>query len=125
MQSSPPNMTFRRTLLGQRLVMWNALPGRLALVQLSQGSDEFRWNLTPNGKFSVNSMYRALIHSDIPVDDNKKIWKMKIPLKLNFFAWYLRKGVILIKDNLLKHNWHESTKCVFCPQDETIKHLFF
>ena len=92
MQSSPPIMTFRRTLLDQRLVMWNALLGRLAMVQLSQGPDEFRWNLNANGKFSVDSMYRALSHSDIPVNSNKKIWKMKIPLKLKIFAWYLRKG---------------------------------
>ena len=70
-------------------------------------------------------MYSALIHSGIPVDDNKKIWKMKIPLKLKFFAWYLRKEVILTKDNLFKSNWQGSTKCVFCPQEETIKHFFF
>ena len=50
---------------------------------------------------------------------------MKIPLKLKIFAWYLRKGVILTKDNLVKRNWNGSTKCVFCTHDETIKHLFF
>ena len=50
---------------------------------------------------------------------------MKIPLKNKIFAWYLRRGVILTKDNLIKRNWHGSTQCVFCPHDETIKHLFF
>ena len=50
---------------------------------------------------------------------------MKIPLKLKIFAWYLRKGVILTKDNLVKRNWNGSTKCVLCTHDETIKHLFF
>ena len=50
---------------------------------------------------------------------------MKRPLKLKIFAWYIRKGVILTKDNIIKRNWHESTKCVFCAHDETIKHLFF
>ena len=50
---------------------------------------------------------------------------MKIPLKLEIFAWYIRKGVILRKHKLVKRNWHGSTKCVFCPQDKTIKHLFF
>src|SRR5664279_675275 len=45
--------------------------------------------------------------------------------KLKISAWYLRKGVILTKDNLVKRNWHGSTKCVSCPQEETIKHLFF
>ena len=73
----------------------------------------------------MESMYRVLIQSDVPVDNNKKIWKVKIPLKNKIFAWYLRRGVILIKDNLIKRNWHGSTQCLFCPHDETIKHLFF
>ena len=50
---------------------------------------------------------------------------MKIPLKLKVLTWYLHRGVILTKDILVKCNWHGSTKCVFCPQQETIKHLFF
>jgi hypothetical protein len=89
------------------------------------GKDEFQWNLYENGKFFVASMYNALISSNLPVLDNNKIWKMKIPLKNNFFAWYLHRGVILTKDNLIKWNWHESKTCVFCSHDETIKHLFF
>ena len=70
-------------------------------------------------------MYRALIQPEIPVDNNNKIWQIKVPLKLKVFAWYLRKGVILTKDNLVKRNWQGSTKCVSCSHDETIKHLFF
>ena len=50
---------------------------------------------------------------------------MKIPLKTKVFAWYLRHGVILTKDNLGKRNWYGSKKCVFCHHDETIQHLFF
>ena len=63
-----------------------------------------------NGKFSVDSMYRALILPDVPVDtkESNKIWKMKIPLKTKVFVWYLRRGVILTKDNLAKHNWQGS-----------------
>jgi hypothetical protein len=49
---------------------------------------------------------------------------MKIPHKNIFFAWYLRWGVILTKDNLIKRNWHGSKSCVFCSHDETIKHFF-
>ena len=104
METSPPNVTFMRDLMGPRLAAWNALIGRLAMVQLSQGTDEFRWNLQENGKFSVDSMYRALVHSDVPVDNNKKIWKMKVPLKIKIFGWFLRRGVILTKDNLAKRN---------------------
>jgi hypothetical protein len=50
---------------------------------------------------------------------------MKIPLKIKKIGWYLCRGVILTKDNLVKRNWHVSTKCVFCHHNEKIKHLFF
>ena len=86
---------------------------------------ELQWIPTKNGIFSVDSMYRVPIQSVVPVNSNKKIWKMKIPLKTKVFAWYLRRGVILTKDNLAKRNWHGSKKCVFCSHDESIKHLFF
>jgi hypothetical protein len=125
MATSPPAVSFRRDLLGNRLNAWNTLQQRLESIQLSPGPDEFRWNLHSNGAFSVDSLYKAILQSDIPVDNNKKIWKMKIPLKTKNFAWYLRRRVILTKDNLARRNWHGSKMCVFCHQDETIKHLFF
>ena len=108
MRTSPPDVLFRRSLFGPRQASWNALLLRLDSVQLTQGLDKFKWNLNKNGIFSVDSMYKALIHPDVLVDNNKKIWKMKIPLKTKVFAWYLRRGVILTKDNLAKRNWHGS-----------------
>jgi hypothetical protein len=76
----------------------------LESIQLDTGPDEFCWNLHPNGKFSVRLLYNAIIQSDIPVGDNKKIWKMKIPQITKIFGWYLRRGIILTKDNLVKRN---------------------
>jgi hypothetical protein len=72
-------------------------------------------------------MYNALILPDVPIDkvSNGKLWKLKISLQIKVFGWCLCKGFVLKKDNLAKRNWHESKKCVFCHQDETIKHLFF
>jgi hypothetical protein len=34
-----------------------------------------------------------LVLSNLPVDSNKRIWKMKIPLKIKNFGWYLRRGL--------------------------------
>ena len=48
-----------------------------------------------------------------------------MPLKVKIFMWYLRRGVVLTKDNLARRNWKGSKKCSFCTHDETIKHLFF
>jgi hypothetical protein len=72
-------------------------------------------------------MYNALIQSDLPIDkiSNNRLQKWKLPLRFKVFGWYLRKGVILTKDNLAKRNWNGSRRCVFCHRDETIKHLFF
>jgi hypothetical protein len=111
-------------LIGPKLVAWNELLPRLASVVLYDEQDVFRWNLAPNGKFFVKSHYLALIHSDVPNLD-KRLWKLKAPLKIKIFLWYLRRGVILTKDNLAKRNWNGSVKCCFCHKDETIKHLFF
>jgi hypothetical protein len=90
--SNPPNVTFRRNLFGPRVVFWEALLQCLAHVQLTNGKDIFRWNLHENGKFSVASMYNALISLDLPIYDNKKIWKMKIPLKNKKFMVFTSRG---------------------------------
>jgi hypothetical protein len=65
METSPPNVTFRRDLSGQRLISWNDLIQHLAHIHLRKGFDEFSWNLHENDKFSVDSMYNALIEHDI------------------------------------------------------------
>ena len=56
--------------------------------------------------------------------NSKYLWQMKVPLKINIFMWFLRRKVILTKDNLAKRKWEGSKKCCFCDQDETIQHLF-
>jgi hypothetical protein len=78
----------------------------------------------PNGQFSVKSYYLALIHSDVS-NLNKRLWKLKVLLKIKIFLWYLQRGVVLTKDNLAKRNWQGSVLCCFCHKDETIQHLFF
>ena len=39
---NPPNVTFRRDLIGPRLAAWHELLQRLANVNLTQGTDVFR-----------------------------------------------------------------------------------
>ena len=119
-----PNLSWRRDLIGNNLAAWNNLATRLAALNLSQEDDEFKWDLDPSGVFSVKTHYRALINRNVPYD-NKKLWKLKTPLKIKIFLWYLRRGVVLTKDNLARRNWQGSQKCCFCHENETIQHLFF
>jgi hypothetical protein len=73
LETNPPNVMFRRNLYGPQLVAWEALFQRLANIQLTDGKDEFHWNLMENGKFLVASFYNALTLSVLPLLDNKKI----------------------------------------------------
>jgi hypothetical protein len=90
LETSPQNVSFRRDLSSQRLVSCHALLLRLTNIQLQMGPNEFRWNLYENGKFSVASMYNALIQLDLPVDkiSNNRLWKLKLPLRTKVFKWY-------------------------------------
>ncbi|WVZ90623.1 hypothetical protein U9M48_036908 [Paspalum notatum var. saurae] len=124
LSSSPTNLSWRRDLVGPKLVAWNHLLPRIANIDLSQEPDHFHLNLTQNGVFSVKSLYQALIQVEV-LNLNKKIWKLRAPLKVKIFLLYLRKGVLLSKDNLAKHNWQGNKSCVFCHNVETIDHLFF
>ena len=78
---------------------------------------------TKNGVFSVKSMYLDVINSSV-IPSSKHVWKVKVPLRIKVFMWFVHKQVILTKDNLAKHNWVGSTRCSFCDHNETIKHLF-
>jgi hypothetical protein len=65
LKTSPPNVTFSRNLVGPRLASLNALMHRLTLVQLTQETNEFRWNLPEIGRFFVYSIYRTLIQPNV------------------------------------------------------------
>jgi hypothetical protein len=93
-------------------------------LQLSNENDKFVWSLTTSGVFTVKSMYLDLL------DDGTKflkkyIWKIKVPLKIRVFMWFLHRKVILTKDNLTKKNMTGNEKCCFYDDKESIQHLFF
>ena len=52
------------------------------------------------------------------------LWKLKIPLKIKVFMWFLNNKVLLTKDNLAKRRWQGCTKCSFGGSEETVEHLF-
>ena len=117
------NISFRRALVDKKLLEWLNLVAQISNVELVDGLDYFRWNLTKSGLFSVRSLYLHLIDTPPPFL-HKKLWKIKIPLKIKIFLWFLQRGVILTKDNLARKNWKGSQKCTCCNMNETIQHLF-
>ena len=71
----------------------------------------------------MESNYFALPHTGAP-NINKTIWKLKMPLKVKIFLWYLRRGVVLIKDNPAKRKW-KGSKIFFLPQRRNDKTFIF
>uniref|UniRef100_A0A8I6WF16 Reverse transcriptase zinc-binding domain-containing protein n=1 Tax=Hordeum vulgare subsp. vulgare TaxID=112509 RepID=A0A8I6WF16_HORVV len=123
LQSHPLNIQFRRSLIGHRWADWLHLVRRLMDIQLSDETDRVQWKLTNSGIFTVKSMYLNLIDT-ITIPKSRNIWKVKVPLRIKVFMWFVHKKVILTKDNLAKRNWGGSTRCSFCDNEENISHLF-
>jgi hypothetical protein len=97
---------------------------QVASTRLCNTEDKFIWGLHQNEIFSIKSMYLALISNNRMWHD-LTIWKLKVSLKIKIFLWYLKRGVVLTKDNLSRSNWRGGKQCVFFAQEETIQHLFF
>jgi hypothetical protein len=124
LNQNPLNIAFCRTLTGNRWNMWLHLVQRLINVELTNEKDILTWNLTTSGTFTVKSMYLDLLNDDTKYL-KKYIWKMKVPLKIKVFMWFLHRKVILTKDNLARRNWNGDKSCCFCDNKESIQHLFF
>ena len=122
--NAPPlNIEFRRYLSGANWTHWLQLVQRIMGVNLTNEHDTFRWKLTMSGAFTVSSMYADCMHGHTPFL-RKYLWKLKVPLKIKIFMWFLNRKVILTKDNLAKRNWTGDKHCVFCQSNETVEHLF-
>jgi hypothetical protein len=93
-------------------------------VHLNDDKDNFIWVLTNSGQYTVKLLYLDLINDDTKYL-KKYIWKMKVPLKIKIFMWFLHRKEILTKDNLLRCNWVGRESCCFCDEKESIQHLFF
>jgi hypothetical protein len=115
----PLNVSFHGLLNDNNRRLWNDLLWRIMHVTLNDQSDVFVWSLHQNGCITVHSLYLALIANGT-ICTNKQIWRLKVPLKIKIFMWYLRKEVVPTKDNLAKRNWGESKQCSFCLRGETI-----
>jgi hypothetical protein len=123
LNSTPINVSFRRRITGSKWLSWIHLCRRLMGISLNDNQDKFRWTLTRSGIFTVKSMYAKMINSSVRFK-HMYLWKMKVPLKIKIFMWFLNKKILLTKDNLAKRNWNGSKKCCFCEDEESVHHLF-
>ena len=104
---------------------WLNILDDVVKVNLEEGVDILSWEFGPKGRFSVTkSVYNALSNNECGTY-HKKIWKSRVPAKIEIFLWLISNNAILTKDNMIKRKWPGEPTCYFCPLDETISHLFF
>jgi hypothetical protein len=120
---TPLNIAFRRVLAGNKWTQWLHLCQRLMMIHLNDSPDKFVWKLNDTGVYSVKSLYLELMNGHTKFLQ-KYLWKLKIPLKIKIFMWFLKHKVLLTKDNLAKRKWTGCQKCCFCDSMESIEHLF-
>lgn len=48
-----------------------------------------------------------------------------VPSRVHIFLWLMSHNKLMTKDNLLKRNIVKPLDCAFCPENESINHLFF
>ncbi|WVZ77334.1 hypothetical protein U9M48_025213 [Paspalum notatum var. saurae] len=106
----PLNVSFRRALIGEKLIAWHDLVLKVALVVL--------------GKVKI-SLLGILTKTEGCAPRKNLFWALKVLLKIKIFLWFLKRGVVLTKNNLAKRQWKGNLKCSFCNANKTILHLFF
>jgi hypothetical protein len=66
----------------------------LATCALGQDKDKPIWRWEKHKRFFVKTMYAHLCIADTE-NQNKNIWKAKIPLKIKIYMWLLQQNAIL------------------------------
>jgi hypothetical protein len=100
----PLSVSFCRFLNDNNRVLWNDLVGRIMHIRLNDQNDVFSWNLHQHGQYMIRSLYLTLINNGMTNNMHKQLWRLKVPLKIKKFMWYIKKEVVLTKNNLAKRN---------------------
>jgi hypothetical protein len=86
---APLNISFRRTLVGDKFTAWYEVQLKVAWVNLSDERDIFSWNLTKDVVFLVRSMYNidgpmGTFQSQIDMEIENKNISLVSPTTGNF-----------------------------------------
>ena len=87
---------------------------------LSQEKDSPKCCWEGRGSFSVKSMYFHLCSCSVGIYHYRKLWKIKVPLKVKIFMWLVQNNSILTRDNLTRRGWQGDARCAFCSEPESV-----
>jgi hypothetical protein len=66
---------------------WLRLQSMLNEVQLTDEEDQIGWGRTPSKCFTTKSLYRLMTDGGITCRLAMKLWKCRVPLRIQIFLW--------------------------------------
>lgn len=96
-----------------------------SLVQVVTGEKKWRWKTS--GDFSCASANGMMHDGGIQSLTQKRLWKIKVPLKVRIFGWLMLEGKILTQHTMLTRWRVIQTGCYLCEEDliETRDHIIW
>jgi hypothetical protein len=96
----------------------------LSNVTLNDQQDIISWRWTPDGKYTVASVYAYQFRGAISLFPTGIIWKAISKPKCKFFVWLTLHDRVLTAHNMIKRHWPCNPDCPLCLCCyETIVHL--
>lgn len=100
---------------------WERLVILLDDFRPNKDQDQFEWIFDKSRLYTTRSMYRKSIFRDVNNKRMSKIWKSRLPHKINIFSWL----AIVDKLQTRVKKWKGSEKCILRGVHETSDHIFF
>ncbi|RVW76360.1 putative ribonuclease H protein [Vitis vinifera] len=86
--------------------------------------DRVIWTASNNGAFSVRSLYSMMEPGAFLCSLVERIWKVRVPPKVAFFAWEASWGKVLTQEQLQRRGFSLANRCFLClSEEETVDHL--
>lgn len=100
----------------------------VVLDTITGAEDRISWDLSPDGKFNVQSAYRQLTLNKCPQQQMstlyEQIWKVVAPERNRYFLWLVAQQVIMTNMERLRRHLSDSGVCAVCNCGyETIMHV--
>ena len=82
------------------------------------------WTASNDGAFLVKFLYSVLERGGSSMFPSERIWRVRVPPKVAFFAWEASWGKVLTLENLQRRGFSLANRCFLCLSEaETVDHL--
>jgi hypothetical protein len=117
--------TFRRTVNREVMKLWEEVKQIASSIQLKDEEDSIIWQFNSSGKYSVQSLYAVLNDRGLRQVYTPVMWKIHVPSRIHVFLWLMANNKTLTRDNLAIRREVNDKTCLFCSENESVKHLFY